>query len=852
MKRLRKILIAILIIFAYNSYCIAFDYNKPYETNKNYCFNDNDANSVEANKLYFDDDIEIPMEFSLADKINIPVANQKDLGLCDLFATLKSAETNYALRGNDYIDLSERYIDYMTSKYLYGWRNSGILGLSQGDGSSTYEVGTFLETIGAPTEEAVPYRNYTEDEIYNLKNIKPIVRATGYVELPSYTDIKNNEQKEYWKRVMKKHIMKYGSIRMAICSPSGNNFNWETNALYYKNGVTDSGGGHGVAIVGWNDNYSKENFTVKPQKDGAFLCLNSWGKDWGNNGYFWISYEDESMNQFTGIIGTKSAKKNEYTNAEKFSLGPGQVVDEKFIGIKFEKNSDNEYFSHLTLGAFSMYWYDENGNPVNSNIKTHFFLNPIDDSFDENKMILLQTTEFGSQLNMGVILDKPIKIEGEKYSIVIQFEGDSKNITFCSNIDKDENELPNVIYSSTGFGEEWTKSNLNLPVFAYTVNKSISKVSLKEPPTKTTYIKGEKINLDGCKGIIEYEDGEIEEINFTSQNSEISGFDSNKLGTQIVKLTYSGQTVEFNVVIKNDIQVINIKSKPTKLRYAKGETLDLTGGIITITYADGETEDIDMNSTNVTSSGFDSSKLGKQEIIVKYNDLTASFSVTIVNELKSITIKNKPTKTTYVKGEQLDFTGGIIVATYEDNTTTEINMNSIDVTYLSYDSNRLGEQSVIIKYKNQETTLNIIVKNDIISIWVKKEPTKTVYIKGENLDVSGGIIVAKFEDNSMTDIEMTSQNVIVRGFNSSKVGEQNITIAYQGKSTSFNVKINEATMGEKPYPTQTTTVPKTEDKTISNTIFPNTGREIIVQCVIGFLLIIASVILYVLYKRSDY
>ena len=457
---------------------------------------------------------------------------------------------------------------------------------------------------------------------------------------------------------------------------------------------------------------------------------------------------------------------------------------------------------------------------------------------------------------MGVILDNPIKIEGEKYSIVIQFEGDPNNISFYDNVDNDGNELPNVTYSSTGFGQEWSQSDFNMPIFAYTINKSISKVSLKNPPTKTTYIKGEQINLDGCKGTIEYDNGEIEEVNFTSQNSEISGFDPNKLGTQLVKLTYSGQTIEFNVVVKNEAKSINIKTKPTKLKYAKGETLDLTGGIITITYEDGTTEDINMNSTNVTTSGFDSSKLGEQEITVSYNNLAGNFNVTITNELKSISIKENPTKTIYIKGEQLDFTGGIITATYEDDTTADINMNSTDVTYSNYDPNKIGKQSIVIKYKRQTTTLDVTIKNDLVSISVKKEPTKTIYAKGENLDISGGIITAKFEDNSITDIEMTSKNIVISGFNGNKVGEQKITITYQGKNTSFNVKVNEptnpTTNPSEQNSNQNHTNSPSNDNTVSNTILPQTGTKIVIQFIALIVFALISVISYILYKRNNY
>ena len=79
---------------------------------------------------------------------------------------------------------------------------------------------------------------------------------------------------------------------------------------------------HAVTIVGYDDNYPKENFLEghQPEEDGAFLVKNSWGSEeedfpnkgpgWGllqdpdeeydpetnvHTGYFWLSYYDQSI-----------------------------------------------------------------------------------------------------------------------------------------------------------------------------------------------------------------------------------------------------------------------------------------------------------------------------------------------------------------------------------------------------------------------------------------------------------------------------------------------------------------------------------------------------------------------------
>ena len=75
------------------------------------------------------------------------------------------------------------------------------------------------------------------------------------------------------------------------------------NSSYCYTG--DAEPNHDVVIVGWDDRYPRENFTIPPEEDGAFLCINSWGEAFGDDGFFYISYYDARIGEvaisYTGV-----------------------------------------------------------------------------------------------------------------------------------------------------------------------------------------------------------------------------------------------------------------------------------------------------------------------------------------------------------------------------------------------------------------------------------------------------------------------------------------------------------------------------------------------------------------------
>ena len=102
------------------------------------------------------------------------------------------------------------------------------------------------------------------------------------------------------RNAIKDALLKYGALTVYVegADPKSEFFNKDTNASYCDNSTY---GNHFVTLVGWNDTFSRDNFKITPPGDGAWICKNSWGTDWGDKGYFYLSYYDLPLRKVPAV-----------------------------------------------------------------------------------------------------------------------------------------------------------------------------------------------------------------------------------------------------------------------------------------------------------------------------------------------------------------------------------------------------------------------------------------------------------------------------------------------------------------------------------------------------------------------
>ena len=159
----------------------------------------------------------------------------------------------------------------------------------------------------------------------------------------------------------------------------------------------------------------------------------------------------------------------------------------------------------------------------------------------------------------------------------------------------------------------------------------MTSISISSKPSKTTYIEGIDLNLSGLSVKGNYNDGSSVKI----ENYTVSGYNKNKIGTQTVKVTYSGLSATFTVKVKEKSPTgFKVYSNPARMEYYVGDSFDPFGITLKVSYNNGTTEIIDHNAKlfeELRFSGFSSEASGKTTVTLSFCGYTRTISPLVIS-----------------------------------------------------------------------------------------------------------------------------------------------------------------------------------------------------------------------------
>lgn len=275
---------------------------------------------------------------------------------------------------------------------------------------------------------------------------------------------------------IKEAVFKYGGVQTSLYTNMSNgsnrsgSYNTATHAYCY---IGTAKPNHEVVIIGWDDNYSKENFTVPLEGDGAFICQNSWGTDFGENGVFYVSYYDTNIGTHN-VVYTRIDDVDNYDNIYQSDLCG-------WVGkMGYEKESiygANVFTAESMESVVAAAFY---ATAPDTEYKVYVVKNFEDADSLENRILVAEGTlddagYYTIDFDMVIPVDR-----GERYAVVVYvytpgathpmaIEYDSGN-KFLKTVDLEDGE-GYISYSGSNFINVKEKQDCNLCIKAFTNNR---------------------------------------------------------------------------------------------------------------------------------------------------------------------------------------------------------------------------------------------------------------------------------------------------------------------------------------------------------------------------------------------
>ena len=619
------------------------------------------------------------------------IKNQNPYGTCWAHAAMASAEADLWKKGlaDSTIDLSEWQLAYFfyhtVEDPLGGTAGDSVTVVTDSsaedylDRGGNQQLATYrLATWQGVTQEAdAPYSTVYNDRTKTLDDALAYGKDAYHLENAYWVSMKDRD-------IVKQLIMEYGACAASYYHDSAyfnSSSQWNRSEPLAEYKPTGTSTNHAITIVGWDDNYSKDNFgTYKPSSNGAWLCKNSWGSNWSKDGLFYISYEDSP---------------NLNGNAYFYDYGTGDNYDYNYqydggVGLSTYSvaNAANVYTANSaeTLKAVGFYTEDVQYT-CTIKIYKNCTGNPVSGT--------LVSTQTATEPYAGfhtVVLDTPVDLNaGDTYSVVVYQTTSSGTPKVPIDVSFSWNWLTGVSSAKTGQSFISSSGSYWQDVSASGYNCRIKAYTDKRDTTTPADVKVSRITLSASTGLA-LTKGQTQKLTATvapanATNQAVTWKTSDKnvatvspsglvtaksAGTATITCTaQDGSGVKATCKVTVTVPVSGIQLSQTSAALTVGDTLTLTK---TIYPSDATNQAVTWTSSSDAVAGVDSNgkitaktagsavitcKSVSDNSVVGICNVTVKAKVQTPSEIKVNKITLNKTTASVTKGKTLQLTATV-------------------------------------------------------------------------------------------------------------------------------------------------------------------------------------------------
>lgn len=395
-------------------------------------------------------------------KVSLGIEDQGESNTCWAFATAAAMESNLIKNGyaTEDINLSENHIAY----FFYN-RQKDPIGYTAGDANKNRQNswdmngGNLWGTAIALTTWAGVVKEPAGEDVQGVYVPKALPAKDCY---KADYRVANTYFYEYHVNTVKQAILDYGAVATGMYLKK-EYYNPDDAAYNYISDKNSHSGemGHAVTIVGWDDNFSRNNFNLwcRPKSNGAWIVKNSYGTEFGEGGYWYISYEDKSLAEIVAYDMAPASQTYDHNYqydgsanpifALQFKKGGGTIANvfkAKGSGKGYNEELKAVGIQTFTEGAeYSLQIYTGVTSSTNPTKGKKMFSKP----------------QKGVLKNAGynqIVLNQPITLTaGEKYSVVITLDAGVTN-SLQVGLDTSYTEGWIQFVAKVGKGQSFTKA----------------------------------------------------------------------------------------------------------------------------------------------------------------------------------------------------------------------------------------------------------------------------------------------------------------------------------------------------------------------------------------------------------
>ena len=339
--------------------------------------------------------------------------------------------------------------------------------------------------------------------------------------------------------------------------------------------------------------------------------------------------------------------------------------------------------------------------------------------------------------------------------------------------------------------------------------KELASIEVTKKPDKLLYEYGDLFDPTGIVITAHYTDGTSAPVNDYFWDWTGSLF----YDITSIRISYTEGEITSNVdlaiTVNPELEQLEVLTPPAKTVYNEGELFDPTGMVVQATYSNNTTEIITNYTVNFVGGLPTYGKASRDidiEISYTYGRETEyAYQTVTVNRteertLTGLSINTSPDKLVYEEGESLNLSGLILIATYDNGKSVQVEWLLRSVTEEPGHDLFATDNKFTISYTENEVTKSVD-QPITVNPWTKKltdiavttPPTKVDYKVGESFKKNGMEVTATFDDGTQDILYPERYDVNPSG--PLDIGDTVITITYTRgdgivKTTTQNITVS--------------------------------------------------------------